>query len=127
MTFDPTHKFYVGQDVICVDNGQPKDTTLPSELTVGKIYKIRWLGIYKHYVDGTYLGIRVDGIDRGTCAIWGYVDQPFCASRFRPLKHDPLASLRNLTVDPDGYMPDAPEGPVRDRPIPEPTKEEEFV
>src|SRR5690606_25634509 len=112
--FDPTHKFYVGQDVVCVDNGQPKYTTLPSELTVGKVYKIRWLGIYNHYVDGMYLGIRVEGIDRGVCKIWGYEDPPFKASRFRPLVPDRIASLRNLLADPDGYAPSAPEGPLRE-------------
>lgn len=114
--FDPTHKFFVGQDVVCVDNGQPKDTTLPSELTVGAVYKIRWLGIYNHYVDGTYLGIRVEGIDRGICQIWGYDDPPFKASRFRPVVNDPLAVFRNLLADPDGYAPAAPEGPLRGEP-----------
>lgn len=127
--FDPTHKFYVGQDVVCVDNGQPKDTTLPSELTVDAVYKVRWLGIYNHYLDGEYLGIKVDGIDRGTCKIWGYVDPPFKASRFRPLVSDPLASFKNMIADPDGYKPTTIEGPIRDKPVREgvPRRERETV
>lgn len=124
--FDPTHKFYVGQDVVCVDNGQPKDTTLPSELMVGSVYKVRWLGIYSHYLDGEYLGIKVEGIDRGICQIWGYVDPPFKAKRFRPVVNDPLASLKNIAADPDGYKPGTEEGPRRSKKLPvrAPVKEE---
>lgn len=103
--------FYVGQDVICVDNGQPKDTTLPSEIKVGQVYRIRWLGMYQHYVDGEFLGVRLEGVDRGVCNIWGYDDVPFKAHRFRPLVKDPLAVFRNIAADPDGYQPPAPEEP----------------
>lgn len=109
------HDLYVGQDVVCIDNGQPKDTTLPSELTVGQVYKIRWLGVYVHYLDGEYIGVRVEGIDRGTCKIWGDVDQPFKASRFRPLVRDPLAIFRQIAAEPD-FKIDGPEGPVRGLP-----------
>lgn len=116
--FDPSHVFHLHQDVVCVDNGQPKDTTLPSELTVGAFYKIRWLGVYTQYVDGTYLGIKVEGINRGTCEIWGDVDPPFKAKRFRPVVHDPLASLKQIAADPDGYRPATEEGPRRNKKLP---------
>ncbi|RWO20634.1 CAP-Gly domain protein [Mesorhizobium sp.] len=113
--FDPARKFHVGQDVVCVkaDYDPAQRTTITPELAAGQIYKIRWLGIYSHYLDGEYLGIRVEGIDRGTCKFWGDVDQPFRASRFRPVVPDKLASLKNIVADPDGYKPEAPEGPVR--------------
>lgn len=117
--FDPTHKFYVGQDVVCVKAtyDASQNTTITPELVEGQVYKIRWLGIYSHYLDGEYLGIKVEGIDRGICPHWGYVDQPFRASRFRPVVNDPLAVFRNMVADPDGYKPSSPEGPVRGKPV----------
>lgn len=115
--FDPSHAFYVGQEVVCVkaDYDPSQKTTIKPELEVGKVYKIRWLGVYSHYLDGDYLGIRVDGMDRGICPFWGYDDVPFRASRFRPLVKDPLAIFKRIATDPD-YTIDAPEGPVRGEP-----------
>lgn len=128
--FDPSLAFYVGQDVVCVKaEYDPKQkTTITPELVNGQVYKIRWLGIYNHYLDGEYLGIRVEGIDRGTCKIWGDVDQPFRASRFRPVVSDPLAQFKRIATDLD-YKITAPEGPVRDKPVREgvPKREKEEV
>lgn len=122
------NKFYVGQDVVCIDNGQPANTTLPSELEVGRVYKLRWVGIHKHYLDGEYVGVRVEGIDRGTCKIWGDFDTPFKASRFRPLVSDPLAQFRQIAADPNGYKVTGPEGPLHpDGPLPEREREKEEV
>ena len=118
------HQFYVGQDVVCISATQPKDTTLPSELTEGSIYKIRWIGPYKTYLDGEYIGIRVEGIDRGTCAIYGDVDPPFRSTRFRPLVADRLGSLRALLVPGQPLAP-APEEPRRDGDGGERVKEKE--
>lgn len=117
--------FYVGQEIVCVDNGQPKDTTLPSELTVGNVYVVRWIGPYNHYLDGEYIGVRLVGIDRGICSIWGYDDPPFKAKRFRPV--DKIGFLRHLAANQN--MPiDAPEGPLRpDGPLPEHKREKEEV
>jgi hypothetical protein len=118
--FDPTHKFFVGQEVVCVraEHDPKQNTTLASGLVEGKVYRIRWLGVYRHYLDGDYLGIKVEGIIRPTCPVWGYVDPPFYADRFRPVKHDPIAGFRNLVAPQDGdrYMPAAPEGPRRKLP-----------
>lgn len=90
--------FHVGQEVVCVDAKQPADTTLKSELTEGRVYTIRWVGPHKHYLDGEYIGVRLVGIDRGVCEIWGDVDTPFRATRFRPLVKDRLASLRAIAA-----------------------------
>ncbi|MER9911726.1 CAP-Gly domain protein [Mesorhizobium sp. M0050] len=123
--FDPTHKFHVGQAVACVkaDYDPAQKTTIVPELVVGQVYRVRWLGIYNHYLDGEYLGIRVEGIDRGTCKFWGDVDQPFRASRFRPMVPDKIAMFRNMVVDPDGYKPPTEEGPLHpDGPLPEEPK-----
>lgn len=107
--------FHVNQDVVCINAKQPASTTLPSELTEGQTYKIRWLGIHKHYLDDEYVGVRLEGIDRGTCQIWGDVDTPFRADRFRPLVSDPLAIFRQIAADPSGKI-EGPEGPVRGEP-----------
>lgn len=119
-TFDPSGAFYVGQEVVCIkaDFDPAQQTTHKSELIEGKVYRIRWLGIYSHYVDGDYLGIRVEGIVRGRCPIWGYEDPPFFASRFRPVVKDPLAVFRNMAASQDGgpFVPLRPEGPVRNLP-----------
>ncbi len=110
--------FFVNQDVVCIDAKQPANTTLPSELTEGQTYKIRWIGIHRHYLEGEYVGVRLEGIDRGTCPIWGDVDTPFRADRFRPLVSDPLAQFRQIATDPS-YKVTGPEGPVRDEPLPD--------
>lgn len=117
--FDPTHKFYVGQRVACVDAkfAPAQRTTITCELTEGAVYKIRWLGMFTHYIDGEYLGIKVEGIERGEDAEFGYHDMPYYAKRFRPVVHDPLASLKNIAADPDGYRPSTEEGPVRGKPV----------
>lgn len=121
--------FYVGQDVVCIkaDYDTQQRTTIKPELVEGKIYRIRWIGPYNHYLDGEYVGVRLEGIDRGICPIWGYDDVPFRAERFRPLVKDPLALFRRIATDPD-YKIDAPEGPLHpDGPLKEPEREKEEV
>lgn len=115
-------QFYVGQDVVCISAKQPANTTLSSGLTEGSIYKIRWIGPFVHYLDGEYIGLRLEGINRGICQIWGYVDQPFRATRFRPLVTDRLGSLRALLVPGQPLAPSIDE-PRRKAPV----KEEEKV
>lgn len=108
------NSWYVGMDVVCVraDFDPKQKTTIAPQLVVGQVYKIRWIGPYKHYLDGEYIGVRVEGVDRGVCPYWGDVDQPWFASRFRPLVKDPLAIFRRIATDPD-FKIAAPEGPVR--------------
>lgn len=121
--------FYVGQDVVCVkaDYDPNQKVSIGSGLVEGKVYRIRWIGIYNHYLDGEYVGVRLEGINRGTCPIWGYDDVPFKAERFRPLVSDPLAVFRRIATDPD-YKIDAPEGPLHpDGPLKEPEREKEVV
>lgn len=121
--FDPTHKFHVGQEVVCVDDKVPlmggaivKD----KEITEGQIYTIKWLGISNHYVFGEYLGVKLKGVDSRFGAENGMPHYPYNAKRFRPLVSDPLAVFRNMVVDPNGYKPDTPEGPVHpDGPLPD--------
>lgn len=117
--------FYVGQEVVCINARQPANTTLASELKEGQTYKLRWVGVHKHYLDGEYVGVRVEGIDRGVCEIWGDVDTPYAAARFRPLVKDPLAIFRAIATDPE-FKIDAPEGPRRPHKLPvrEKVKEE---
>lgn len=118
------NQFYVGQEVVCLraSYDPQQKTTITPELVEGQVYRIRWIGIYNHYLDGEYLGIRVEGIDRGICPFWGYDDQPFRADRFRPLVADRLGSLRALLVPGQPIAP-APEEPRRKAPV----KEEELV
>lgn len=107
---------YVGQDVVCIDDKVPLEgggTVKDTAITEGQVYRIRWLGEASHYVFGDYLGVKLDGIDSKFGEAWGIKDAPFAARRFRPVVHDPLASLRNLAADPRGYVPDAPEEPKR--------------
>ena len=121
------NNFYVGQEVVCINAKQPSNTTLPSELVEGQIYKIRWLGIHKHYLEGEYVGVRIEGVDRGICQIWGDVDTPFRADRFRPLVKDPIAIFRQIATDPT-YKVTGPEGPLHpDGPLPEIEREKEEV
>lgn len=101
MTTNGTWQFHVGQHVVCIDAKQPAHTSMPGDLVEGEVYKIRWVGIHHHYVEGEYLGVRLEGIERGTCPTWGDVDTPFRAKRFKPLVTDRLGSLRSLLAGND--------------------------
>lgn len=122
----PRHDLYVGCEVVCIraDYDPGQRVSIKSELVEGQVYRIRWLGMYNHYLDGEYLGVRVDGINRGVCPHWGYDDPPFYASRFRPVVKDPTAIFRRIATDPSWEV-DAPEGPVRGEPLPEIERERE--
>ncbi|MFU0504094.1 hypothetical protein [Pseudaminobacter sp. NGMCC 1.201702] len=118
--------FYVGQEVVCVD-ATFKGVTIPQGITEGQVYTIRWIGGFTTYVDGTYIGVRLEGVDRGVDPTYGYEDPPFAARRFRPLVKDPIALFRRIATDPD-YKIDAPEGPLHpDGPLPEKEREREEV
>lgn len=110
----PRHDLYVGCEVVCVKAtyDPTQHTSIAPELVEGQVYKVSWLGMYNHYLDGEYLGVRVEGINRGICPHWGYDDQPFRASRFRPLVKDPLSIFRAIAADPK-FEVTAPEGPLR--------------
>ena len=122
------HDLYVGCEVVCIkahyDTSQK--TTIAPELVEGQVYKIRWLGMFNHYLDGEYLGVKLEGVERGVCPHWGYDDQPFYASRFRPVVKDPLALFKRIATDPE-FKIDGPEGPCRDTPLPEREKQKEAV
>lgn len=107
---------YPGQEVICVDASQPPRTTIPLGIEEGKTYVLRWVGAYNSYVDGEFIGVRIEGIERGKCPTYGHEDPPYAARRFRPLVKDPLAVFRRIAVDPD-YKIDVPEGPTRGKPV----------
>ncbi len=82
-----------GDDVICID-----DTTLPEqylEIRQGEIYTCRWIGPCRTYLGGDYIGVRLDGINRGICPQFFEEDPPFRASRFRPVVK-PSAPARKL-------------------------------
>lgn len=85
----------IGQQVVCIDAKFPR-TTIPQGITEGAVYTISWIGEYTTYVDGQYLGVRLDGVDRGVDPTYGYENPPFAARRFRPLVTDPLAVFRGM-------------------------------
>lgn len=118
--FDPSLSFYEGQDVVCVDAkfASHQHPIMTLGLVEGQVYRIRWLGVFVHYIDGEYLGIKVDGLVRPADQ-FGYIDMPFYAKRFRPVVKDKLAAFRNMLANMPTHKPfvaDAPEGPVRGLP-----------
>ena len=118
------NQFYVGQDVVCVDDKFER-VTIPQGITEGQIYKPRWVGMFNSYVDGDYLGVRLEGVDRGIDPTYGYDDPPFAARRFRPLVSNPLEFLRQLAKDPDLPV-QGDEGPLHPGgPLPEPKRVKE--
>lgn len=118
------NQFYVGQDVVCVDDKFER-VTIPQGITEGQVYKLRWVGVFNNYVDGDYLGVRLEGVDRGIDPTYGYDDPPFAARRFRPLVSNPLEFLRQLAKDPDLPV-QGDEGPLHpDGPLPEPKRVKE--
>lgn len=106
--------FFVGQPVVCIDD-KFEYVSIDQLLREGQTYTVRWLGMYRSYVDGDFLGIKVEEIQRGKCEVYGHDDPPFAARRFRPLVSDKLAQFRNMIADPDGYKPPAEEGPLHPR------------
>lgn len=116
-----TYQFYVGQQVVCVD-ATFKHVSIDQGIREGEIYTIREVLPYVHYIDGEYIGLRFEGIDRGTCKEYGDVDPPYHSRRFRPLVADRLGSLRALLVPGQPLAP-APDEPKRKAPV----KEEETV
>jgi hypothetical protein len=123
------HQFHVGQKVVCIDDTF-KNVSIDQLIRKGQIYTIRWIGPYKHYVDGEFIGIKVEEIHRGNDdgpEGYGAADMPYRATRFRPLVKDKLGALRNLLAPrPDGedvYVPPSKEEPKRKAPV----KKEEKV
>lgn len=89
-----TNQFQVNQQIVCIDDTTHSEQYLG--IRKGETYTIRWLGMHKSYLAGDYLGVRLVGIERGTCPEMGDIDPPYRASRFRPVVTDRLASLRGL-------------------------------
>jgi len=110
--------FYVGQQVVCIDD-KFNNVSIDQGIREGAIYTLRWVGMYTHYVDGEFLGVKLIEVDRGNDdgpEGYGAADMPFRASRFRPLVKDPLAIFRRIAADPD-FKINAPEGPRRTTPV----------
>lgn len=86
--------FHVGQKVVCIDAKVGFEQFI--EIEEGEIYEIAWTGPFEHYTQGSYIGVRLKGVDRGICPQFGYDNPPFAARRFRPLVRDKLSALRGL-------------------------------
>ena len=108
--------FYVGQQVVCIDD-KFKNVSIDQVIRKGQIYTIRWVGMYSHYVDGEFLGVKLEEIHRGNDdgpEGYGAADMPYRASRFRPLVKDRIGSLRMLLApSPDVPPEEKPKAPVR--------------
>src|ERR1700754_3743525 len=112
-----SYEFHVGQKVVCIDD-KFKHVSIDQLIRKGEIYTVRWIGEYTHYVDGTFIGIKVEEIHRGNDdgpEGYGATDMPYRATRFRPLVKDKIGSLRKLLAP----TPDAPAEPKKPA---EPTK-----
>lgn len=124
------NQFHVGQQVVCIDD-KFKNVSIDQGIREGQIYTLSWVGMYQHYVDGEFLGVKLAEVDRGNDdgpEGYGAADMPFAARRFRPLVSDPLSIFRAIAADPRGPV-DAPEGPLHpDGPLPlEKEREKEEV
>jgi hypothetical protein len=111
------HDLYIGCEVVCIDDqvqlmggGTVKDAAI----TAGQVYRVRWVGMAKHYVFGDYLGVKLEGVDSKFGEPWGEPDAPFAARRFRPVVKDPIAWARAIAADPSTPIT-GPEGPARVR------------
>lgn len=121
--------FHVGQQVVCIDD-KFKNVSIDQGIRKGLIYTLTWVGMYQHYVDGEFLGVKLAEVDRGNDdgpGGYGAADMPFRATRFRPLVSDPLSIFKAIATDPN-FKVDGPEGPLHpDGPLPEPKREKEVV
>lgn len=92
--------FYTGQKVVCIDDSNvPGEwgASVSEELHKGKIYTVRWIGMWTSYVDPVpILGVRLEELYRDIGD--GRGDVPFYAWRFRPLleKKTDISIFRSL-------------------------------
>lgn len=77
--------FELGQRVVCI-NDKFSASSLDEPIRYDEIYTVRWVGVCSHYIDGEYLGLRLEEVDRGKDP-GGYAeyDMPYSANRFKPL------------------------------------------
>lgn len=72
-----------GDEIVCIDDGIYAEQYLG--ITAGTVYKARWVGPARSYMNGDYIGVRLEGVYRGVCPHFGDEDPPFAARRFRPV------------------------------------------
>lgn len=72
-----------GDDIVCIDDGIYAEQYLG--ITAGTVYVARWVGEVTSYMNGDYIGVRLEGINRGVCLEFGDEDPPFNVRRFRPV------------------------------------------
>jgi len=72
--------FNVGDKVICIDAKVGFEQFI--EIKEGEVYTISWIGPFDHYTQGSYIGVRLKGVDRGICPQFGYDNPPFAARRY---------------------------------------------
>lgn len=72
-----------GDEIVCIDDGILQEQYLG--IRAGEIYKARWVGPVTSYMNGDYIGVRLDGVYRGVCPQFGDEDPPFNVRRFRPV------------------------------------------
>ncbi|MDX3929783.1 MAG: CAP-Gly domain protein [Shinella sp.] len=90
--------FRVGQKVVCVDD-RFRNVSIDQGIRKGAIYTVRWVGHYRHYVDGDFYGIKLMELHRGNDdgpEGYGAADMPFRASRFRPLVRDRIRDMLGI-------------------------------
>lgn len=81
------YRYRTGERCVCIDAKFPGIKT-DQQLREGQEYTVRHAGMFTHYLDGTFYGLKLFEIDRGAdndADGFGYDDMPFRASRFRPL------------------------------------------
>ena len=110
--------FNVGQKVVCIDD-RFKNVSIDQGIRKGQIYTVRWVGHYRHYVDGDFYGIKLMELYRGNDdgpEGYGAVDMPFRATRFRPLVSDRIKSMLGIKapapICPDPDTPPAGQDPA---------------
>lgn len=75
----------VGQKIICVDTVSRIVTGRIGTLTLGAVYSIRWIGIYRGAIC-----VRLNEIVRPCGLDVGLEDTPYYADRFRPVRDTTL-------------------------------------
>ncbi len=86
-----------GDEIVCIDDGIYAEQYLG--ITAGTIYKARWVGPVTSYMNGDYIGVRLEGINRGVCPEFGDEDPPFNVRRFRPVVKPTVETKRKVEED----------------------------
>lgn len=73
-----------GTKVVCINDEFPYGVG-PQGISAGETYTVTWYGLWRHPIDGHYMGVRLAEVDRRQDPAAYCDDLPMRADMFRPV------------------------------------------